>query len=484
MECATLLERAASLANIDLQRNGFVPSTTDAQEIRRVSNELLADLQRVDSETQRLALVQQKLADQLAVNHSILAPVRRIPPEVLSEIFVCFAFAQADTKHPKEYSWAHLISTTVARVCTTWRAVARGTPQLWTYLSTSLDPESTRAMLLPEASLQQQLALTGALPLHLMHVTHHDTILRTFFAALRPHCARWHSLTIWGSYNFFDAQPVHNLPSLRTATVTMDGHPQANPLNFLSNASSLQFLRIENLPSELHSPVSPVLTIPSFPNLKSLDVSIRCPLPVDILSAIRPCKASLVDLIVDVMELHHSASEREPVVMESLAILQLWRATSLLLEDLITPALQSIGLSAIEGDPFPLLFGFLSRQQHPENLQELHLIEVNAPFEGATFLRCLPHLQHLRILYVEENSEAEPVMTENVLAALTCTDDRRPLLPNLACLELIVKLRHPWHAWKEALLTMYQSRQRPRVCASQPVVVLTLRTELQELAAE
>ncbi|KAE9392727.1 hypothetical protein BT96DRAFT_750876, partial [Gymnopus androsaceus JB14] len=62
--------------------------------------------------------------NELATICNILAPIRRLPFEILSSIFheYCFGAGERVPNEPQ---------LLISKVCSTWRQVAHGTPRLW-----------------------------------------------------------------------------------------------------------------------------------------------------------------------------------------------------------------------------------------------------------------------------------------------------------------------------------------------------------------
>ncbi|KAJ6595071.1 hypothetical protein DFH09DRAFT_887300, partial [Mycena vulgaris] len=60
----------------------------------------------------------------------VLSPIRRIPPEILAEIFLnCRQNSRASEFYSiTDPSEAPLL---LGRVCSSWRVIAHGTPRLW-----------------------------------------------------------------------------------------------------------------------------------------------------------------------------------------------------------------------------------------------------------------------------------------------------------------------------------------------------------------
>ena len=154
MTLASLLEHASSLASLDLQRDGFVPSAQGRGEIIDISNQISEALTRSTPETGDLPALYAQASKQLAVNLSIVSPVRRLPPELLTSIFFEISPGSPFDRGP-------LLARTVACVCFTWRAAVLGMPLLWSYISSE--------RMSPLDSYAAQIRRSGDLPLHLRH---------------------------------------------------------------------------------------------------------------------------------------------------------------------------------------------------------------------------------------------------------------------------------------------------------------------------
>ncbi|KAI4294469.1 hypothetical protein K525DRAFT_212586, partial [Schizophyllum commune Loenen D] len=121
-----LLERAARRANLEYLRNGVSPILLeDIKSIHDDDASLVAELQRVDEEVTRLQILRERIRSQLAVSRTMVAPIRRLPPELLAHIFLEFANTSPNSCRTRT------VSNTVACVSANWRAVAQSVPDLW-----------------------------------------------------------------------------------------------------------------------------------------------------------------------------------------------------------------------------------------------------------------------------------------------------------------------------------------------------------------
>ncbi|KAL1682341.1 hypothetical protein EV122DRAFT_274453 [Schizophyllum commune] len=132
------LDRARAVANIALHRSAYVPNGQMASIIKEESQTLLELRRELDIKLQgsqnlysvhsELLERQRALDAQIALHDALLAPCRKLPSELLSEIFL---LALPD-------SWddaaAGLRRLNVAHVCLSWRRIALSTSRIWTTL--------------------------------------------------------------------------------------------------------------------------------------------------------------------------------------------------------------------------------------------------------------------------------------------------------------------------------------------------------------
>lgn len=96
-----------------------------------------------------------------------------------------------------------------------------------------------------------------------------------------------------------------------------------------------------------------------------------------------------------------------------------------------------------------------------------------------TFLPCLELLSGLRELIIDESVDNWHVVDEDVLVRLTCQQDIPPLLPKLTSFSFNSRRRRPPPSFKNALREMVMSREIPRICASQAVAAMTIDTDVK-----
>ncbi|KAJ6616453.1 hypothetical protein B0H10DRAFT_1799506, partial [Mycena sp. CBHHK59/15] len=113
------------------------PTDAEVQNIQGLLSEAHADLSQLDAQVLHTASVlaylrarqlqRRREVDSLA---SVLSPIRRVPPEILSEIFLC---CLANGLASKGYlsTDSSEVPLVLGRVSSTWRAITLATPSLW-----------------------------------------------------------------------------------------------------------------------------------------------------------------------------------------------------------------------------------------------------------------------------------------------------------------------------------------------------------------
>ena len=142
----------------------FVPDALAADALRRLIHQQDEELKDLDDEIEQLTARLYALEDQRAeiakshrLHRAFLAPIRKLAPEILGEVFIQCLLASRD-------DWpAYDVRLLLLRVCQRWKRIAIGTPGLWTFL---------RLEFAPQISVQMCLDNAGCLPIHVHLVDH------------------------------------------------------------------------------------------------------------------------------------------------------------------------------------------------------------------------------------------------------------------------------------------------------------------------
>ncbi|KAL1699778.1 hypothetical protein EV121DRAFT_283845 [Schizophyllum commune] len=473
----TLLERATRMTTLDMQRSGFVPSAVEARAIKEVTSELEHEIPAIDAEISRLTELRARVLRQCDVQKSIVSPVRRLPPELLSIVF--FEAQDDGYGEPWVSDSVFIVRHILSCVCSTWRAVARGTPALWRQIPTQLHSDTLKPKWMDYAQYAAETAvLAGGLPLEVHHRdSAGDRPFRDVMQALHPYLARIESIDIHGSFAFFEEFPEYELPALSNVVMRMNGELTDRPMDFLVRFSALRSLEVCYRNLHDRYPLDQLPHMPSLPGLTHLTFIYRAAFSqTTLLRALNACAETLVvlELRITIVHTDDSPDPVTPLWMKSLLKLTLDAAAFELLDNLVVPALEDIDLRnmlpAVHGDHFPTLSAFLSRPSAP---QEISVFTTSVSVsQTATFLRCLQQMDTLTDIYII-GAGFVGLEYEQIFARLTCTEDESPLLPELSELSgRLIRMPSPSLQVEEVLEKMIASRRVPRICASREVAAL------------
>ncbi|THV04354.1 hypothetical protein K435DRAFT_202202 [Dendrothele bispora CBS 962.96] len=206
------------------------------------------------------------LQDYVAKHRSLLAPIRRLPPEVLSLIFLTYCRQYPNTLFlgPKPRYWEtsiihRLSSITLGCVSIGWRRVTLESPRLWSYLDFSIkdDPKNQRNIAdfqhLLSFYLKRSLQIPLIMHLRMDHLFCPDGDSRAALGEiLRPVYRRCGSLAI-------DCSSSSQLP-VPTPSITP-----------IPDLPCLEYLRLPA--SNLMEHWSPALPIYQAPRLRHLEIT-------------------------------------------------------------------------------------------------------------------------------------------------------------------------------------------------------------------
>lgn len=133
--------------------------------------------------------------------HATLAPIKRLPPEILSEIFERCLDAKSSGMLFSVTARSKTAPLLLGRVCRSWRAIAHATPRLWRDIFVNVCDgrysDELRRDALPV--LQTWLAHSGSLPLDLVVLCKTERVLPglvDLFETIASHAARWKTVHV------------------------------------------------------------------------------------------------------------------------------------------------------------------------------------------------------------------------------------------------------------------------------------------------
>ncbi|KAJ7113993.1 hypothetical protein C8R44DRAFT_796050 [Mycena epipterygia] len=187
-----------------LNSNDAPVEPDDVDLVTSIVSKTEARLARIDWEISRLRdrlshLEDERdsLSNQLARNKSILSPLRRMPPEILLEIF-SRTLPSILTARRRERFDVKNVPWVLGHISSHWRAVALASPSLWSLVAVNYtafveDPASSY----PYPMLETQLARAQTLKIHFYASAKSESFAQTeMFKFLAAHSSRWEELSI------------------------------------------------------------------------------------------------------------------------------------------------------------------------------------------------------------------------------------------------------------------------------------------------
>ncbi|KAK0438831.1 hypothetical protein EV421DRAFT_1823506 [Armillaria borealis] len=174
---------------IALLRSGESSLTVDPSPLHESARHLEIRILELENLIVRLQAEKQQIRSCLNAQRSLMAPVRRIPVDVLLHIFKLVCMNERSTLLPQGPPWV------LGQVCCWWRNIVTTYPILWSSIRGGLKYLTSRT---PEI-LQRALELSCECPLHLEldlygNGSYDETFVRQVVALIVHNSSRWESV--------------------------------------------------------------------------------------------------------------------------------------------------------------------------------------------------------------------------------------------------------------------------------------------------
>ncbi|KAL1666588.1 hypothetical protein GGF50DRAFT_50249 [Schizophyllum commune] len=466
-----LFERGLIIASQDILRTGPFPFLNETNAFRTLQVSLAAESERIGAEMRRLTALHDEALAQLQTVRSMLSPIRRLPNELLSEIFL-------ETLRHYNFCLRMNAARTLASVCATWRETARAMPALWVRVDyTRCSLESLRPL------LDMHAALATPLPLKLHSSIDRPGRVQNLLSLTPDYSTRWGQLSLTLKRNTFNMELKPDLSSLERADVHLLGptEPERPLFMVLSQTPTLSALAI-HMPYELFFGDSQELRIPPLARLTDLTVGARGALSdLVFFPALAQCAGTLERLtLVSEPAWPDVPLPKQPIIFPRLRTLNLQYAAHNYLCHLDTPALASLAVRdscGTHAGALNSLLRLLTSSCALPPIATLHIHRVGAP-DPDDFLGCLELLPSLTSLHIARTPDDG--VPWHVLDRLACTDFRAPLVPRLTAFSLWYSRGRVPEKLRRALRVMLRSRAGRKVLRGVEVAALeSVETDLE-----
>ncbi|KAK0218693.1 hypothetical protein IW262DRAFT_1297843 [Armillaria fumosa] len=462
-------------------RSDYIPSASDVHHIRESLRTIEKEVQRYDDELFHLyTLMTQREAEQreLKLNAekclSILAPIKRLPNEMLSEIFAqCCKQGDEDVNCIGDTGTLSAMS--ISLVCSRWRSLPISTKSLWAVFSISPTVVSTCTL----QYLQMYISRSGSIPLTIQvpgHPYQYAELARAsrFYDILLDAAPKWRRMDL-GSVHFGKRlSPVkHHLQNLEELIVE---------LNCLSTTDRDVFGDAPQLRT-LSIAITPEAASHTFPyhQISNLTLFIRCFYSfVEFLSKFSRVRNLELGGYLDDVSSFQGLAKTDLGTVQTLYVNNA-SIIPFVVRAFSFPQLESLTLICQDTTHFsqfmPIYRQFLELLEQPvHGLKVLVLEEIAIEDqEMIAVLRLTPNLTELSIQCCDGIPagafERSKTLTEGFVRSLTFSPPviqwHSPpvasLLPNLTSLDLALNSSFGLH---DALVDMLTSRWRPPALVS------------------
>ncbi|KAF7353382.1 F-box domain-containing protein [Mycena sanguinolenta] len=225
----------------DLSSTNEPPLNTELSAIRSILEQTSAGLADLDAEISRLKDHLRDLEEKRTAlsrchsqNTQILSPLRRMPPEILGEIFSWTVPSIRDVFNTKDCPWV------LTHVCSTWRAVALYQPSLWSLIVVDFSIEERCPLKLISTQIERARLLKIRFFGHENYDSHPQIAL---FNLLAEHSPRWEEFEVQLTSDLVPHVRTLDFTPLRRAWVQWDTAqsqtPEYDTVDFFQTSTSL-----------------------------------------------------------------------------------------------------------------------------------------------------------------------------------------------------------------------------------------------------
>ncbi|KAJ7917433.1 hypothetical protein B0H13DRAFT_327304 [Mycena leptocephala] len=388
-----------------------------------------------------LAQTRQEVMENVRQHRAILSPVRRVPPELICEIFAL----TLSSREIEEKSRTNKPPWYLGQICRPWRYSALSSSPLWSSITV---PTFLYAEVHVVPTIEAQLLRTTNAPLDIYWNAINDFVDPRASDLVLRHCTRWRTLRLQGAHRVPNWLLSVNgqLEQLQTFEVENAARFAAIP-DIFSPAPNLRqvFLTGEKFES------SPEIEIPwgQITHYKGTYSSRR---QLEILAA----APNLLECVIGLSEFQNLDTHDNPVVI--LPHLRCLRVqTTGFLSTLAAPALRELCGVTSARPAIPLILSFVHRSSC--TLQKLALMQCTLCPELITVLQSLMALTHL---ILRSDSDADSQAT--LFAAISISGGPSDICPSLTSFEYGFYPRDPFP--HDSFFAMIRSRFQPQSSSS------------------
>ncbi|KAJ7189109.1 hypothetical protein C8R46DRAFT_1244633 [Mycena filopes] len=428
-----------------LLRSHSLPSASAALSLRDFIEKSAPELERYEIEIQRLRETHRSLKWFREGCLSVFSPVRRLPTELLAEIFgLCAPTAHPTTPAAELDQIARKYLLNLSQVCSRWHEVTMTTPKLWSTVAfdTCFWDECSASYAVLLSLLEVGLERSGNHPLTLdvaVDSTHPRRVQQQIFDLIGKHSHRWEKLRLWVEPKAFTylAGARGKMPLLRVLSLvssTDANYPYADDV--FEIAQRLREVSLSGWPPKLPKLPWESLSKLTYDNLDSNHLTLA------MLPQLSPDTVSHISLDPSILILPF---DLPPIIahVSSLTVALLrgreYRMSALLkifLDRVTLPGLRRLSFSGRTTEDVPEWSQqrFLDLAARSSFHHSLTMLSIFALIEDKELISCLAVLPLLEELHISD-CKNRALMTDILLHSLNWRTDETNLVPRLSSVQ-------------------------------------------------
>lgn len=419
--------------------SNYAPTDDELKQITQLLVEPIAERNDLDVRISKLKVKRDQLQDVITPHLALLSPIRRIPQDVLREIFVrCLPTTYNSIMARRQPPLL------LGRVCSSWRIISRTTPKLWSSIHIAI-PDSFYVVNLT-AIVADWLNMSGALPLSItvyQSELHGHRVERDLFPYLISLSKRWKHIHL--SLHPIEFPPIaalsaEDVPLLESLSIELH-KVEGRRLQLTKPCGIFQAPRLRGL--SICASLVFTVTLISWSKLSELIITkTGTRLDMDVAFAILKCCRNLTSC-----SLEFRFSDVPPQPQSDPVILPLLKTLSITGDNSLGPFLDNLHLPKL----LNLKFTFKAHSRSDDGTDEFNCSQFHAflrrlttldsltltasPIRREFLINCIievPCITQLCLsVYGDSNGDHHYPVDDHILVLLTATDTKEVLCPLL-----------------------------------------------------
>ncbi|KAJ7629704.1 hypothetical protein DFH06DRAFT_1225202 [Mycena polygramma] len=189
---------ASSQTLTHLLKSNDIPLDSDTPFIRDIISRGQHSVAELDAQIGDLCRLRKETAECVRQHRAVISPVRRMPPELICEIFALAWFSEDDLNRtiPRK-SELRAPPWNFGLICRSWRRTALAYTGFWTSVTIPSSPTSESVTAARTSMIQTQLFRSGNAPLRVFCQNDHSSVHLRPAELVIAQCSRWSTFHLY-----------------------------------------------------------------------------------------------------------------------------------------------------------------------------------------------------------------------------------------------------------------------------------------------